>query len=146
MCAKYNTLAPTVLDQLTFQYFSHIHAKGRQFELYVKRSTLDHHWINFWGLQFSMLYTKFQGSQLLDSGVEDFNRFFYKIWTGQPLWSSRQNHLNRLSFSRPQEANYENKNKTGSVTFGKKSLEMWIHVSLIKRSEVILWILPFWDA
>ena len=56
-----------------------------------------------------MVYTKFQGSQFLGSGGEDFQRAFIIYGPGGHLsqQSTDQYHLNKLEFPQPQEAKNE---------------------------------------
>ena len=55
-----------------------------------------------------MLYTKFQGSQILGSG-EDFHMVFTIYGLSGHLGQQTKTHLNKLSFPQPQEAKIDMK-------------------------------------
>ena len=68
-----------------------------------------------------MHYTKFQGSQFLVSGPENFLKFFCLIrWSS---WSLSQNHLNKLQFPISQEAEYEMQLKLAQGLLGRSNFE-----------------------
>lgn len=91
---------PTILKELTFQYFSHTHAQGNQFDFYVKISK-----VNLSSLFYEyLLASSPQNSKPIFtvSGFSDLKKTlqeFYNIWERQPPWSIDWNHFNKLSFS-----------------------------------------------
>ena len=49
---------------------------------------------------YQMLHTKFQGHRSIDSGEEDFLRFYHiRVW--RPFWSCDSDHLNNFRSSNP---------------------------------------------
>ena len=51
-----------------------------------------------------MLYAKIHDHRTSGFGEEDFFKGFYHIWTWRPYWSCDLDHLYKLSFPLPKEA------------------------------------------